>query len=424
MSTNQKSNSNISSSIKSVVYDRMNTSDSEIKMLIYSFIAHAYYDSIDLEAYNIRPYIFNKYKIARIVYEKYKIHKSNLKDYLSDDETRQILDIINNMNIDYKSIKVDYICNRLNSISYAMFLLDSLSTNNISSFFGNTFNRISVYSYLKQIESMFIVSFDEEEDNSLISYNKFMTDIQQEEDDENKISSGVRFIDEITRGGFSGGDTITIASRPGSGKSTMCLDIVVKNSKLLNDNQKIVLYISPDMHYKYVYTRYISNHDNVNFQDVVRYIKEGKFAGNIPVMVTESSCIEYIEGIITNYANKLGMVVIDYIQLMHSDNMNAFSRNDQITRSIIRFKYLSRKYNFVLLISSQMNRESDRRGSDNFMLSDLRDSASIEHESDLVMFLKKERDIIKIDVAKNRNGPVGCAQVKFDHNRFRLTEID
>jgi replicative DNA helicase len=129
----------------------------------------------------------------------------------------------------------------------------------------------------------------------------------------------------------------------------------------------------------------------------------------------------------------LGMVVVDYLQLMaptqarHSDNL--VQQVTEISRSL---KHLARELNVPVLALSQLSRAVESRGG-RPRLSDLRDSGSIEQDADVVMFIHREDkykedsdrpNIAEILIEKHRNGPTGKVELYFDEKKATFLSLD
>ena len=121
----------------------------------------------------------------------------------------------------------------------------------------------------------------------------------------------------------------------------------------------------------------------------------------------------------------LGMLIIDYLQLMQS-NRSYDSPVQQVTEISRNLKGLARELNIPVIALSQLSRNAEARPDQRPKLSDLRDSGSLEQDADLVMFIyredrvKKESEkpnIAEIIVAKHRNGPVGSIELYFDEEQ-------
>jgi len=124
------------------------------------------------------------------------------------------------------------------------------------------------------------------------------------------------------------------------------------------------------------------------------------------------------------------MIVVDYLQLMHLKTKveNRVQEISELTRG---FKKLARELELPVLVISQLSRAIEKRESKKPMLSDLRESGSIEQDADVVMFLNREDDdigkdasTVELTVAKNRNGPLGKMKLKFLKNFAKFSEIE
>jgi len=131
---------------------------------------------------------------------------------------------------------------------------------------------------------------------------------------------------------------------------------------------------------------------------------------------------------------KIGVVIIDYLQLMQSSefkNKNRVQELSYITRSL---KNLAREFNIPIIALSQLSRNVDNRIDQKPILSDLRESGSIEQDADLVLLLYRMKNtkvnqnekssILELIIAKHRNGPVGTIKLKFNENQTKFTTLD
>jgi replicative DNA helicase len=131
----------------------------------------------------------------------------------------------------------------------------------------------------------------------------------------------------------------------------------------------------------------------------------------------------------------LGMIIIDYLQLMQptqtKNNDNVVQQVTEISRSL---KQLARELEVPVVALSQLNRSVETRGGTGRpKLSDLRDSGSIEQDADVVMFIHREdkykddsdrKNIAQIHVDKHRNGPVGSIELYFDGDRTTFLNLE
>ena len=133
--------------------------------------------------------------------------------------------------------------------------------------------------------------------------------------------------------------------------------------------------------------------------------------------------------------NQIGLVIIDYLQLMQniqSKNENRVQELSQITRSL---KNLANDFDIPVIALSQLSRSVEVRTDKKPILSDLRESGSIEQDADLVLMLYQNENnlsnnissdcikLINLIIAKQRNGPTGSIKIKFDQIRTKYFDI-
>jgi replicative DNA helicase len=126
--------------------------------------------------------------------------------------------------------------------------------------------------------------------------------------------------------------------------------------------------------------------------------------------------------------HNIDMILIDYLQLMHGRARGDDNRVQEVSSISRSLKGLARELRIPVIAISQLSRAPEQRPDKRPILSDLRESGSIEQDSDVVMFLFRpeyyksdERPgIAELHVAKHRNGPTGMIELKFrrDHTRF------
>jgi hypothetical protein len=127
----------------------------------------------------------------------------------------------------------------------------------------------------------------------------------------------------------------------------------------------------------------------------------------------------------------LGMVVIDYLQLMSGPGKRKENRQQEVSDISRDLKILAKELNVPVIALSQLNREVEHKSPPVPVLSDLRDSGSIEQDADLVMFIYRgdiyepntDNGVAKLLVAKQRNGPTGEVRLRFSHTFARFDEL-
>jgi replicative DNA helicase len=236
--------------------------------------------------------------------------------------------------------------------------------------------------------------------------------------------SGFTDIDELT-GGFQPGNLIVLAARPSMGKSTLATNIA-ENAAI--DHGRPVALFSLEMSETELAHRFIASQAKISSDELrkgrvkadrwPKVLKAVEKLASSPMYIDDSSDIGIIEvrakARRLHAKHPLGLVVVDYLQLMRPDG-RADSRVEQIGQISRGLKILARELEIPVIAVSQLSRAVESRNPPRPMLSDLRESGQIEQDADLVMFVYRddyynqesdrpgEADII---IAKHRNGPI------------------
>jgi replicative DNA helicase len=248
--------------------------------------------------------------------------------------------------------------------------------------------------------------------------------------------SGFRDIDAIT-GGFQPGNLIIVAARPAMGKSAIVANIA-ENVALKRKTP--VAFFSLEMSEVELAQRFIACRARISgdklrkgqvaqkdWPKVVRACNELEEA---PLWFDDSSDLGVLDlrakarrlHAQTQEQGGLGLIIVDYIQLMRSDDPRA-NRVEQVGQMSRGLKILARELEVPVLAISQLSRAPEQRHPPKPMLSDLRESGNLEQDSDLVAFLYREdyyRDpedepdgLADVIIAKHRNGPIGTPKLVF-----------
>ncbi|MCL4492932.1 MAG: replicative DNA helicase [Nitrospirae bacterium] len=246
-------------------------------------------------------------------------------------------------------------------------------------------------------------------------------------------SSGFKDLDELTSG-FQPGDLIIIGGRPGMGKTAFALNIA---QHLGVEQKEPVAIFSLEMSKEQLALRMLCSEGMVDSSRVRKgflskqdWPKLTSAAGRLaeaPIFIDDSSALTVLE--IRAKARRLkrerrglSLVVIDYLQLMRS--RGSFERREQEISDISRsLKALAKELKVPVIALSQLNRAVEHRGDRKPTLADLRESGAIEQDADVIIFIYKDgdqnrndsssRNIVKIDIAKQRNGPTGVVTLTF-----------
>lgn len=242
--------------------------------------------------------------------------------------------------------------------------------------------------------------------------------------------------------GLQRGDLIVLAARPSMGKTTFAMNLA---QEILYQNLPVVMF-SMEMPAESILMRMMSAFGSINqghlrsatmsedewirlsqavtfFQNTHLYIDD---RNNLPPSEVRSTC----RRIAKNHPDTgLGMVIVDYLQLMKVPGMenNRVQEIGEISRSL---KALARELNCPVVALSQLNRGLESRTDKRPMMADLRESGAIEQDADLIMFIYRDevyykdkadnKGFAEIIIGKQRNGPIGKIPLKFvgEYTRF------
>ncbi|WP_460604841.1 replicative DNA helicase [Jatrophihabitans fulvus] len=255
------------------------------------------------------------------------------------------------------------------------------------------------------------------------------------------IPTGFQQLDEITNG-LHAGQMVTVAGRPGSGKSTLALDFA-RSSAI--KHQKPTAIFSLEMGKLEIMMRLFSAEAGVALQnmrsghmsdqDWRRLALRSSELAEAPLYIDDSPNLTMME--IRAKARRLKqrqdlqLIVIDYLQLMTSGK-KVESRQQEVSEFSRAVKLLAKELEVPVVVLSQLNRGSEQRTDKKPMLSDLRESGSIEQDSDVVLMVHRpdlyepeteragEADII---IAKHRNGPTATLAVAFQGRYSRFADM-
>jgi replicative DNA helicase len=243
--------------------------------------------------------------------------------------------------------------------------------------------------------------------------------------------SGFKDLDEMT-GGFQPGNLVILAARPSMGKSALVCNIAENAS--IDANAPVAVF-SLEMSESELAQRFVASQARIKGDELRRgRVAEHKWPkimeasqrlARAPMFIDDSSDIGLLEIRAKcrrlHQQHGLGLIIIDYIQLMRADGRTD-NRVEQIGQMSRGLKILARELECPVIALSQLNRGVEQRTDKRPVLSDLRESGSIEQDADLVMFIYRdeyydreseregEADII---IAKHRNGSIGEVTLTF-----------
>jgi replicative DNA helicase len=253
------------------------------------------------------------------------------------------------------------------------------------------------------------------------------------------ISTGFRELDRMTAG-FQRNDLIIVAARPSVGKTAFALNIAQNVATKTDENVAI---FSLEMGAQQLVMRMLCAEGNIDAQN----LRTGKLTtedwGKLTMaMGSLSNAGIYIDdtpGVKINeiqskcrrlkQENGLGMILIDYLQLIQGNGRAGENRQQEVSEISRSLKSLARELEVPVIALSQLSRGVESRQDKRPMMSDIRESGSIEQDADIVAFLYRDdyydkeseaKNIIEIIIAKQRNGPVGTVELAFvkEYNKF------
>ncbi|MFD1040293.1 replicative DNA helicase [Virgibacillus byunsanensis] len=254
------------------------------------------------------------------------------------------------------------------------------------------------------------------------------------------VPSGFRDLDKITSG-FQANDLIIIAARPSVGKTAFALNVA--QSVAVNTDENVAIF-SLEMGADQLVSRMLCAEGNIDAQRLrTGNLQADDWSKLTMAMGSLSNAGIYIDdspGIRVNEIRSkcrrlkqehgLGMILIDYLQLIQGSSTNSKENRQQEVSEISRsLKALARELNVPLIALSQLSRGVESRQDKRPMMSDLRESGSIEQDADIVGFLYRDdyydeesekQNIIEIIISKQRNGPIGNVELAFvkEYNKF------
>lgn len=256
------------------------------------------------------------------------------------------------------------------------------------------------------------------------------------------IPTGYSELDRMTSG-FQKSDLIILAARPSVGKTAFALNIA---QNIGVHTEETVAIFSLEMSKEQLVQRMLSAESHVDSQRLrtgqllddewprltqgMSQLSKAKIFIDDSAMMTVMEMRAKLRRLQSEHG--LGIVIIDYLQLMHSHRRSE-NRQQEISEISRGLKALARELNVPVIALSQLSRSIEQRSNKKPLLSDIRESGSIEQDADIVGFLSREdyqndeaeeNKIIEVIIAKHRNGPIGEVQLLFLKEINRFVNLD
>jgi replicative DNA helicase len=240
-------------------------------------------------------------------------------------------------------------------------------------------------------------------------------------------------------GGFSPGRLYIIGARPGVGKTVLCTQAAAHHAER---HSQPTLMLTLEMSRREIDLRLLSALGHIPFDHLERRqltdddwtklaVVQPRIASlklsvlDRPVIRLEEIRRDALAMIVTQ---GLGMIVVDYLQLMAAEPGNRAPRHEVVSDYSRRLKLLAKELEVPIVAASQLNRAPAQRRDKRPSIHDLRESGSLEQDADAVILLHRDTEdpigqhLITVHVAKNRHGPTGMAELDFQGEYQRVVQ--
>ncbi len=259
------------------------------------------------------------------------------------------------------------------------------------------------------------------------------------------VPTGFKDLDQKTSG-LQAADLIILAARPSMGKTSLALNIAQNTSM---KSKVPTLFFSLEMSKEALAMRLLCTEAEVDYhalrQGILgdsewsRLVRAAGLLSEAPMYIDDSPGIRVLEmrararrlqAELLKQKMKLGLIVMDYLQLASPPASRSDSREREISEISRGLKGLAKEMQVPVLALSQLSRKVESRESRRPQLSDLRESGAIEQDADVIMFIYRDeiynedtedRGIAEINIGKQRNGPTGRIRLQFqkEYTKFR-----
>ena len=260
------------------------------------------------------------------------------------------------------------------------------------------------------------------------------------------LASGFSDLDSLTQG-FQNSDLIIIAGRPSVGKTAFSLSLCLN---IIKAHKSPILFFSLEMSKEQIMYRLLSMESSISQlrlrsgklykNDWLKLNKIINILAKLPLFINDNSTISTheIRLMVKNLLfeqHKPGLIIIDYLQLMHPIRKIDQNRSQELSQITRHLKELAREFDIPIVALSQLSRNVENRVNKKPILSDLRESGSIEQDADLVLMLSQNLDgdsnsqiksfdsLIELIIAKQRNGPTGKVHLRFNRKNTKYFNL-
>ncbi|MCL2469215.1 MAG: replicative DNA helicase [Alphaproteobacteria bacterium] len=290
------------------------------------------------------------------------------------------------------------------------------------------------------------------------------------------VTTGLRDLDRKL-GGFQKSDLIIVAGRPSMGKTALATNMAMNAAKAWHETEgkegAAVAFFSLEMSSEQLSTRLLGDYASVpsdkirrgeiKRDDFTKFVETSQYLSRMPLYIDDTPALT-VAALRTRARRlkrlvpALGMIVIDYLQLLHGGTRYGDNRVQEVSEITRGLKGLAKELDVPIVALSQLSRAVESREDKHPQLADLRESGSIEQDADVVMFVYREeyyhmrseparrndeseekfntryqrwmergdevRNIAEILIAKQRHGPIGNVPLHFDGPFTRFSNLE
>lgn len=269
--------------------------------------------------------------------------------------------------------------------------------------------------------------------------------------------------------GLQNSDLLILAARPSMGKTSLAINIALNAAISFMDNKAVdkkqsVAVFSLEMSAEQIANRLLSvktgvdgskiRIGNISKAEFESLLRESSVLNEMPMFIDDTPALT-ISALRTRARRlkrqqNIGLIIVDYLQLLRGSSINEGNRVQEIGEISQGLKAIAKELNVPVIALSQLSRAVESRDDKRPQLSDLRESGSIEQDADVVMFIYREeyylsrkmpaigteeyikwqqdmesaRSIAEVIIAKQRNGPIGTVNLRFDNNTTEFTNLE
>ncbi|KRG15241.1 DNA helicase [Virgibacillus soli] len=257
----------------------------------------------------------------------------------------------------------------------------------------------------------------------------------QEEKQIKGMLTGIKRLDQMTNG-FQAGELTVVAARPSMGKT----DVMLHFAKQAGWHEGLPIIFSLEMPNKSLIQRLIASTGTINrlklrnphqylsqaqkqqWPELIGHVSETNIQIFNGAGQTVAEMRAKIRKLIHENPNKQPLVLIDYLTLIRPEHHYGGNAHMQVTEITKRLKGMAKEMNCPVLLLAQLNRAVEQRQNKRPMMSDIRESGSVEQDADVIIFLYRDRYYdrdseekhLELIISKNRNGPVGTVMANYN----------